>query len=190
MRTPGDLAKDALTSAAEHARRATALRRLAGSVRAQIVGVLGLNDKERKTLADAHGLLERMADLSKQAAVLAKKRSSDRAAREQAIRLAMNANFARLSSVGDQVALIAAVNNEVLTGAVPNADHLRRLRDEFIDALDGLVSSLARQDNDKRPEALVAEAWARFERTKAATQATHRVLIDDLNKPMKEPSRK
>lgn len=184
MRTPADLANDALTSEAEHKRRAAALRRLAGGIRAQVDGVLGLTVKERRALADAHVLLERMADISKQAAALAQKRSVDRAVREKAIRLAMKANFACLSSVGDQVALISAVNNEVLTGAVPSTDRLRRLRDEFNDALDSLGRSLARQGNDKRPDALVAEAWARFERDKPATQAKHRGLIDALTSPV------
>jgi hypothetical protein len=180
MRTPKDLASDALTTEAEHARRAAALRRLAGGIRVQMQGALGLSAKERKTLADAQGLLEKMADVSKQAAVLAKKRSGDRAVREKATRLAMKANFARLSSVGDQVALIDAVNNEVLTRATPNTNGLQRLRSEFDEALDGLAQSQARQSNNNQPEVLVAEAWARFERIKAATQAKHKALIDAL----------
>ena len=180
MRTAKDLANDALTSETEHKRRAAALRRLAGGVRAHVDGVLDLTAKERKALGDAQVVLERMADVSKQAAALAKKRSVDRAVREKAIRLAMKANFARLSSVGDQVALIAAVNNEVLTRAVANTDSLRRLRSEFADTLDALGRSLARQGNDKKPDELVAEAWARFERTKAAALAKHRALIDAL----------
>jgi hypothetical protein len=115
-------------------------------------GALGLSAKERKTLADAQGLLEKTADVSKQAAALAKQRSVDRAVREKAARLAMKVNFARLSSVGDQVALIDAVNNEVLTRATPNTNGLQRLRSEFDDALDGLARSLARQGNNKQPE--------------------------------------
>lgn len=180
MRTPKDLVKDALASEAEHTRRATALRRLVGGIRAQMEGVLSLSDKERKALGDACGLLEKMADVSKQAAALAKQRSVDRAGREKAIRLVMKANFACLDSVGDQVALIDAVNNEVLTGAVPNTNKLPRLRAEFNEAIDALARSLAREASDKRAETLVAEAWARFERANAATQARYKVLIDAL----------
>lgn len=190
MRTPRDLANDALTSDAEHARRASALRRLASGIRAQVEGVLGLSDKERKALADTHGLLEKMAEVSKQAAALAKKRNVDRALRENVLRAAIKANFAILNSVADQVALIDAVNNDVLTGATPNTNKLQRLRAEFDDALDGLVLLLARQGNDKRPEVLVAEAWARFERTKAATQARRKALIDALSDPVFVPGQK
>lgn len=190
MRTAKDLIKDALASEAEHARRAAALRRLVGGIRAQMEGVHGLNDKERKALVDACGLLEKMADVSKQAAALAKKRGVDRAEREQAIRLVMKANFACLNAVGDQVALIHAVNSEVLTGAVPGTNKLQRLRVEFNDAIDALARSLAHKGDDKRPQALVAEAWARFERTHAATQVKHKVLIEALSQPELLPGRK
>lgn len=179
MRTPKDLADHALTSDAEHARRATALRRLAGGIHSQTKGVLGLSDKERKTLTDAHALIEKMADVSKQAAAIAKQRRLDRVGRERAIRMAMKTNFVRLTSVEDQVALIGMVNRDVMTPAVPGAKNLRRLRAEFDEALDGLAGLLARS-NDRSPEALVAEAWTRFERTKAATQTKHRVLIEAL----------
>jgi hypothetical protein len=183
MRTPKDMAVDALASEAEHTRRATALRRLASGVRAQSVGALGLNEKERKTLTDAVGLLDKMTDVSSQAAALAKRRSAERAARERAIRSATKTSFASLTSVEDQVALIYAVNAQVLTTTVPHADKLRRLREEFNDALDGLVQSLASKSGDKRPEVLVVEAWARFEASKASAQANHSGLIDALNKP-------
>jgi hypothetical protein len=146
-------------------------------------------DKERKTLTGALGLLEKMADVSQQAATLAKKRSTERAARERAIRLAMKTSFTALSSVEDRVALIVAVNAEVLTPAVPNADNLQRIGDEFKEALDGLVQALARKGGDKRPEALVVEAWARFELGKAATQAKHREFIESLNQPVQAPKK-
>lgn len=190
MRIAKDLIKDALASEAEHARQATALRRLVGGIRAQMEGVHGLTDRERKALVDACGLLEKMADVSKQAAALAKKRGVDRAQREQVIRLVMKANFACLDAVGDQVALIDAVNNEVLTGAVPGTNKLQRLRAEFNDAIDALSRLLAHKGDDKRPQALVAEAWARFERTNAATQAKYKVLIEALSRPEYLPGRK
>jgi hypothetical protein len=69
----------------------------------------------------------------------------------------------------------------VLTRATPNTNGLQLLRSEFDEALDSLAQSLARQGNDKPPEVLVAEAWARFERIKAATQVKHGALIDALS---------
>ena len=90
VKSPRDVLSDSpLHSDAEHSRRATTLRRLAGGVRAQQAAALGLNDKQRKLLADAADLLDRIADTSKKAAVLAKKRAADLARREKVVAAAM-----------------------------------------------------------------------------------------------------
>ena len=177
MRTPRELASDALTSEAEHARRAAALRRLAGGIRSHSEGVMGLSAKERKILADAQAMLERMADTSKQAAVLAKKRLSDRAQREKAIRAAMAKTFAALGSAADQVALIGAVNDEVLAAAARNGNKLRDLGAEFKATLDDLTRTLAQRDSDKPPGELVAEAWGKFQRAKPGILVKHGAIV-------------
>ena len=177
MQTPRELASDALTSEAEHARRAAALRRLASGIRSHSEGVLGLSAKERKVLADAQALLERMANTSKQAGLLAKKRSAERAQRERAIRTAMAKTFAALGSTADQVALIGAVNDQVLAAAAGNGNRLRELGVEFKAAVDDLARTLAHQDSDKQPGELVAEAWGKFQRAKPGILVKYRSLI-------------
>jgi len=180
MRTPQDLASNFLVSDGEHGRRATTLRRLAGGVRAQSVGELGLNNRERKVLGDATALLERMADASKQAAGLAKKRAVDLATREKSVRAAMSSNFGALASVADQVALIGAVQNHVLKDGMGRFDDPRRLREAFADAIASLAYTIARFDDKETAEVVVAEAWAKFEEAKSSIQTRHQPLIDAL----------
>lgn len=53
MKKPDDLATLTLSSAEEHRRRGTFLRRLAGGIEAQVRGPLGLSDQEKALLQAA-----------------------------------------------------------------------------------------------------------------------------------------
>ena len=77
MRTPQQLAENILVGSDEHKKRATTLKRLSGGLRAHCVGDLALDKREQKILAEAAGLLDRMADTSARAAALVKKRRDD-----------------------------------------------------------------------------------------------------------------
>ena len=77
-----------------------------------------------KLLARAAVLLERAADACRKAAVSVKKRSDARAMRQKAILKAMAGNFAAIASVGDRVALIAAVESYNLSALGSYPDNL------------------------------------------------------------------
>ncbi|MBW8830953.1 MAG: hypothetical protein JF606_16305 [Burkholderiales bacterium] len=55
------MTENLLVGSDEHKRRATLLKRLAGDLRARTVGELGLDKRERKILARAAGVVDRMA---------------------------------------------------------------------------------------------------------------------------------
>lgn len=187
MRTPQDLVSAARVSAAEHAKRATTLRRLAAGLRTQSGGELGLNDKERKVLTNAALLLDDMAVASQKASVLAKKRAADLAGREREVRSAMRANFGALTSVEDQVALIGAAQRYGLQN--PELfNNPRHLGQAFEDALAGLAESLARAPGAKPAHVVVSQAWAKFLDSKSSIQAQHRALIAGIQGAGRVPS--
>lgn len=73
MKTPQELAANPLDCHTEHARRATALRRMAGGIRATGTGPYGLNQLETETLLDAMLVLQDVATMNQKACELAKK---------------------------------------------------------------------------------------------------------------------
>jgi hypothetical protein len=85
MRTPKEVVANDSANAAEHARSAAAIRRLAGGVRAQLATDRVMTAKERGILEAAAEVLDRLAQVRGEAAKLAKKHRDDLAARERAI---------------------------------------------------------------------------------------------------------
>jgi len=180
MRTPQQLAENILVGSDEHKKRATTLKRLSGGLRAHSVGELALDKREQKILAEAAGLLDRMADTSARAAALVKKRRHDHERRAKSITEAMQPTFASLNAVSDQVALIAAVSAYVLEEPRCLEDP-RRLQEAFDEALGSLADSLARPADTRKVDQVVAQAWQKFVDSKAEIQAQHRNLIDALS---------
>lgn len=181
-----ELAATPYRSESEFAQQATTFRRLASGLRnsASYAGsgpdaLFGLDEREMKTLLGAAAVLEKMAAVSTQAAVIGKKREEVRAARERDVRAAMAGNFGALTSAADQVALIAAVNGYLLM----HGDFTRKgmLECCFNDAITGIAHQLSDPDKSATSATtLVDEAWARFVSAKASLQAKHQSIIDAL----------
>ncbi|MBW8831579.1 MAG: hypothetical protein JF606_19605 [Burkholderiales bacterium] len=180
MRTPQQMAENLLVGSDEHKRRATLLKRLAGGLRAQTVGELGLDERERKILAQAAGLVDRMALASAGAAVLSKKRRDKLERRAQSITKAMQPTFGSLKAVGDQVAVIAAVSDYVLEEPHRFKDP-RRLQEAFDEALGSLADSRSRTADTRKVDQVVAQAWQKFKDAKTDLQAQYRDLIEALS---------
>jgi len=178
MLKASDLAAKALTSADEHKRTATTLRRLSGGLSAQRDSALDLSEKEKLILNEAVQLLDRMADVAAQAASLRKKADQAAEARREAIKAATASTFGRLSTVADRVALIGAVQSYSLrhnTAEWVTNKHM--LADVFRDALDGLTWTLAGADTTKPVAEVVAQAWAKFQDGRVAIEDQHARLI-------------
>jgi len=172
------MAENLLVGSDEHKKRATLLKRLAGGLRAQAVGELGLDERERKILAQAAGLVDRMALASASAAVLSKKRRDGLERRAQNITKAMQPTFGSLKAVSDQVAVIAAVNGSVLEE--PHRFNPRRLQEAFDEALGSLADSLARTADTRKVDQVVVQAWQKFNDAKTDLHAQHQDLIEAL----------
>ncbi|MEJ8852735.1 hypothetical protein [Variovorax rhizosphaerae] len=184
MKTPAQLASSSLDSEKDHKTRAATLRRVAGGVRshAQASAVAGFSDAERKLLAKAAALLESAATASLKAAAIAKRRGDDRATRQKETLKAMQGTFASLTTVANQVALIAAVRSYSLR-------HLERhdpsnsqggLPALFREALVDLSETLSTNDDDRAVAQVVTDAWGKFKSGKEALQARHSAVIASL----------
>ncbi|MFZ5525885.1 MAG: hypothetical protein ACOZE7_04445 [Pseudomonadota bacterium] len=178
MLKPADLAAKMLTSADEHKRTATNLRRLTGGIAAQRDGSFGLSDSEKSVLAAACQLLDRMADVASQASKLRKKADEAAEARRAAIKSAAASNFGRLSSVADKVALIGAVQSYSLrNNAEEWATSKHMLPQVFREALDQLTWTLAGSNASEPADQVVAQAWEKFQLGRAAIEDQHARLI-------------
>jgi hypothetical protein len=180
MRTPKELVANDSASAAEHARRAAAIRRLASGVWAQLAADRVLTAKERGILEAAAELLERLADVRGEAAKMAKKHRDDLAAREKAIAAALRGALGTLGTVADQVALIGGVDKHALQRAGARFDEPGALDAAAKEALETLAVVLARQPGGKAPRTLAEESVAKFNATKLSVQTAHQALIDDI----------
>jgi hypothetical protein len=178
MLKPADLAAKALTSADEHKRAATNLRRLSGGIAAQRDGSLDLSDSEKAILSAAGQLLDRMAEVAAQAAKLRTKADEAAEARRAAVKAAAASTFGGLSSVADKVALIGAVQSYSLkNNAEAWATSKHMLAEVFRDTMDGLTWTLASSDASKSPAEVVALAWSKFQQGRAAIEDQHARLI-------------
>ena len=178
MLKPAELAAKVLTSADEHKRTATTLRRLSGGIDAHINCSMELSEKEKSVLAEAIQMLNRMADVAAQASKLRKKTDEAAVARREAIKVAAATTFGRLSSVVDKVALIGAVQSYSLrNNAEAWATNKHMLEEVFREALDGLTWTLAREDATKPAAEVVAQAWEKFQAGRASIEDQHARLI-------------
>jgi hypothetical protein len=160
-------------------RRALALRRLAGSVRAEADRTYtGLSTKDIHLLQNAASLLEKIAANHKAATTLAQANATAKLKAERALHLAIQANFCKLVSIPDQIALIAAVNpGQLKNQGIQSAADLRAA---FEEAITSLVWRLTEKALQQKPAQVVAEAWARFSDTRADLVKQHTPLIERL----------
>lgn len=174
MKSAQELAAVFSTSPEEQKRQAVALRRLAGGVRAaaERKDSTGLSDKEVKALLSAVAVLDALATNHLKAQKLAQKSRDAQEAAERAVRTEMRANFDKLESVPDRVALIAAVSSYLLRDRLITT--LNDLHYYFKDSINGLSYSLSKKVVEGRlPQAVVAEAWATFEAGRADLRDKH-----------------
>lgn len=178
MLKAADLAAKTLTSADEHKRVATTLRRLSGGLAAQRGNGLELSDKELAILTDAEKLLDRMAEVRAQAAKLRCEAVEVARARHEAIKAAAASTFGQLSTVADKIALIGAVQSYSLRGNTESwATSRHMLSEVFREAFEGLIYTLGCSDATKPATQIVAEAWAKFQVGRAAIEDQHARLI-------------
>jgi hypothetical protein len=190
MRTPKEVVANDSASAAEHARSAAAIRRLAGGMRAQLATDRVMTAKERGILEAAAEVLDRLAQVRGEAAKLAKKHRDDLAARERAIAAALRGALGSLSAAADQIAFIGSVDKHALQDAGARFDEPGALEAAAQEALETLAVVLARQPGGKAPRALAEESVARFKATKLSVQTAHQALIDDITAKREEKPRK
>lgn len=189
MLKASELAAKAFTSADEHKRTATTLRRLSGGIGAQRSNALELNEKEKAVLSSAMQLLDRMAEVAAQASLMRKKVQVVAEARRAAIKVTCASTFGTLSTVAGKVALIGAVQSYSLRGnAEAWATDKYMLASVFRDALDGLVWSLAEGDVDKPVDEVVAQAWEKFLKGRADIEDKHARVIVALQRLLGEQS--
>ena len=189
MKKPADLASSILDGPDTLKRRATTLRRLAGGLKTEIASAerTGLSDTELRTLEGALGVLEGLATAYSKACTLAQRRREEQAKAEKAIRAAMNANFDKLATIPERVALVAAVNSYVLKPGT--TDSPKDLDYWFREAVDSLAYRLAGQIKGQHATVVVAEAWAKFEKARAELEAKHCHLIGRLVIEAGKPAR-
>lgn len=183
MKAPSDLLSYWL-SAAEHQKKSTAIKRVAGGLRTEIAAaeLYGLSDSDLKTLQKAESILGHLATLRGQAAKLKKAQEDQLRKTTAAVQKEMSANFGKLLSVAGQVALVGAVNSSVLReGRVRLPSDLDYY---YNDALSSLEYRLAKDAiaNKKLPAAVVAESWQKFVEGKADLLVRHQGTINALCK--------
>lgn len=183
MKSASELAASRLDSPDSHKKRATSLRRLAGGLNSEAARVetTGLSQEEQRTLRNAEAVLDRLAKAYTAASKLAQQRLQDDARAEKSISAAMEGNFLGLKTVGERVALIAAVQSYVLrSGSIIKTS--RDLDVYFDDSIRHLVTTLARTAKGRTAALVVQEAWETFNAARADLQGKHKDLIEGLAK--------
>jgi hypothetical protein len=181
MKSAKELAATFSTSPEEQKRQAVALRRLAGGVRAaaERKESTGLSDKEVKALLSAVAVLDGLATAHSKAQKLVQQSRDAQEAAERAVRAEMKANFDKLETVPDRVALIAAVSSYLLRDRLIST--LSDMNFHFKDSIDGLSYSLSKKVAAGRSaQEVVTEAWAVFEAGRADLREKHAQQIRHL----------
>lgn len=180
MKTAKELASSTLDSPDAHKRRALAVRRLAGGVRTEIErkGQTGLSDKEVRVLQEAVLVFEKLSTEFQKAQALAQVRRDGKIAAEREVKSAMLANFGKLASIADRVALVAAVRSYSLRKG--DVKSMQDLCYAFDEAIDSLSYQLAEAAITRRAADVVAEAWLKFDAKRLELADTHAMVIGQL----------
>lgn len=183
MKSASELAASRLDSPDSHKKRATSLRRLAGSLNSEAgrVEKTGLSEEELRTLMNAEAILVRLAKAYTGASILAQQRLQDDDRAEKAISAAMESNFLGLKTVAERVALIAAVQSYILrSGSLVTSPG--DLQHYFDDSIKHLVTTLSRTAKGRPAAVVVQEAWDTFNAARVALESKHKDLIEGLGK--------
>lgn len=178
MKTIQELAAERFETPVSLKRRALGLRRLVGGLRAETERSrnTGLTDQELRALQGATDIFTTQASRYEGAVVEKRKARDAHGVMEGKVRAAMQANFATLTAIADQVAFIA-VNAE---HQIKNINTLADLREALKENTDYLVYSLAEQSISRDPQEVVADAWARFQSLRAKLLDKHAATIGRL----------
>ncbi|MFC5550319.1 hypothetical protein [Massilia aerilata] len=178
MKTVKELAADRLDTPDSLKRRATSLRRLSGGLLAETErsSDTGLNDKELRTLKEAADILSVLATRFDGAGKEKKKLLDAREVMKVKVREAMKGKFDELTSIPDQVALVAATSEY----QIKNLSTLADLRDAMKENMDYLIYRFAEQAMSRDPKVVVAEGWDRFQTMRASLQGKHAATIGRL----------
>lgn len=180
MKSANEIAQTVLVSEDEFERRATSLKRVASSVRSQLADtndLYGLSEKERKVLAEAGTLLEKMSQASKSAAKIRASNKEKREARVRKIQAGMAATFGTIDCVAGKVALITASSSYRLKYLT-----LGNFEEQFAEVLSDLPSYLSFSSSfrDLTEEDTVKEAWALFIKERPRLEKEQAALIASL----------
>jgi predicted component of type VI protein secretion system len=177
MKTATELTQ--LLSEAEHKKRATNLKQLAGKLRAQVDGIMGFDSVEAKLLAKAADLLESAAKTGLAASRLAAERKAKRDRLKEVVRAQLQPYLTRLTSVGEKVAFVGAVGNFQIS-LLEEYPHLSTLARQLEEATSFGVAMIFERNGETDLAQAVAKMWAKFEERKAELVARHAVLIAKL----------
>lgn len=178
MKTVKELAAARFDSPDSLKRRAVSLRRLAGGLRgeAERSNDTGLTDKELRALKDAADVIATLATRFDGAGKERKKALDAREAMEVKVRAAIQGNFAKLTSIPDQVAFVAATSEY----QIKNLSTLADLGYAIKENTDFVVYRLAEQAMSRDMNEVVADAWNRFQSMRASLQDKHAATIGKL----------
>jgi hypothetical protein len=187
MKTVKELAAERFEGPDSLKRRAQALRRLSGglSAEAQRKNDTGLTDKELRTLNEAAHILSTLATRYDGAKKEKQKLIDATQIMEVKVREAMKGNFGQLTSVSDQVALVAASAEYQLKD--DRVRTLLDLRDAVKENTDYLARRWAEQSMMRSPTEVVSEAWTKFENVRDKLQSKHAALIERLTSSNQRP---
>lgn len=178
MKTVKELAAERFEGPDTLKRRAVGLRRLCGGLRteAERAKDTGLTDKELRTLKEATDILFILAARYDGARKEKQKLLNAVQAMEVKVREAMKGKFDELTSIPDQVALVAATAEY----QIRNLSTLADLRDAMKENTDYLARRFAEQSMSREPKEVVAEAWDKFQTIRASLQSKHAATIGRL----------
>ncbi len=183
MKTPAQLVERCLLSAADHKKRATAIKRVAGGIRTEIASATtaGLSEADITTLKRAEAILGNLATLYSRAGKLRQSHDDTLQRAITAVKAAMATTFGQLTSVADRVAFIGAADSfQLRHGRVKSPSDLSYY---FDDAMSSLAYRLGREaiSQKQTPAAVVAAAWQKFDGGKAELQGRYRDTISSLS---------
>lgn len=183
MKKPKDIiAGSPLDSADAHKRTTTRIKRVAGSLQAEIAraDTLGLNPDEVTVLAKAVALLDALGKNYATAAAMRKRAETEFEKLRVRVDEEVRKQFSSVSSIADQVCLIAAALPYAIKPGVAPKWTVRDLTYYMGEAIDSLVYSLTKNSQGRSPDILAKEAWEKFQVHRATIELQHSDAIATL----------
>lgn len=170
--------------------KATNIKRLLGGLRNIDSGMLELNAKESKQLADAISLVSAIGEHYSKASRIRRDVERAEAAENLKIEKLINSSeFAKLNSVGDKVAFIATRSTSDLGAADSDAWSARYfLKHIFEQQLQGMRYSVAAaaKRTSKSYQVVLDEAWTIFHESLPERHKRYAGLIERIEKVLAE----